>query len=368
MGHRYIKRADSIDILYEGYKRETGLTVEGNFYKPSGVAYAGNPYSFTHLANGVYKLSLSATSDDGWHVGDIDATDSGKSRPGSMMFQVAANSVQDIYNKANTIESKVDAVQADVDAANVTLADIQGAGFVSGTDSLKVLSDVLDDIKGTSFSTSTDSLYQIKQILNTINTTLNGVEGAVHTTIHLDEQMVIPTSGNVRYQVDVRNYSNTGMKDFDAAPTVAVVDSLGNTLTTRLYNAASGGIQTATMAQVGGSGSGHYRLFFQVADTDTVRNLYFVVSGTEDSEAFTYQKNSELSTDILAAGLALEATLTTMKQTTGGTFNRDTDSLEALRDRLDAGLGATFDTATDSLEKIRDEIKGVIRFSGLGAH
>lgn len=51
--------------------------------------------------------------------------------------------------------------------------------------------------------------------------------------------------------------------------------------------------------------------------------------------------------DNLSAGaVALEATLTTMKQTASGTFDRDTDSLEALRDRGDAAWvtkGAEFD-------------------------
>lgn len=56
--------------------------------------------------------------------------------------------------------------------------------------------------------------------------------------------------------------------------------------------------------------------------------------------------------DNLSAGaVALEATLTTMKQTAAGAFDRDTDSLEAIRDRGDAawvtGGGGSAPTAQE---------------------
>lgn len=55
-----------------------------------------------------------------------------------------------------------------VDARSLT--DVAGTGFVSGTDSLKILSDVLDDMKGAGFSTVTDSLKVISDNVDTINT------------------------------------------------------------------------------------------------------------------------------------------------------------------------------------------------------
>ena len=288
------------------------------------------------------------------------------------MFRVESNNIQEIYDLVSTVDTKVDA--------------IQGAGFNGTTDSLEAIRDRMDAGLGATFNAGTDSQEAIRDFLETINTNIGNIEGTKHATIHLDPEMVIPDAGTVRYRIDVFNYGPDGMKDFDSAPTLAVVGSDAATYTTRLYTAATAGTQQATMVQIGGSGSGHYQLFFETSNADTAgTRLYFTVSGVEDSESFTYQENSEWVESISAAGIAQEATLTEIKQTTAGTYDRDTDSLEAIRNRLDAvdleqkqttagtydrdtdsqeairnriddGLGATFATATDSNEAIRDRV------------
>lgn len=53
--------------------------------------------------------------------------------------------------------------------AQTDLTDIKGVGFVSGTDSLKILSDGLDDIKGGGFVSGTDSLKVISDNVDAIN-------------------------------------------------------------------------------------------------------------------------------------------------------------------------------------------------------
>lgn len=353
MGIAYIKRGDSIDIYYEGYKRETGLTVQGNAYKPNGSIYAGQPFSFTHFQNGVYKATLTSTSDDGWHIVLIDATTVGKSSPGVFKFRVAANSIQEIHDLVSAVDTKV--------------TDLQGATFDTATDSNEAIRNRLDAALGAGFLTGTDSLEAIRDAISTLQTSIDNVEGTVHAVILVDDELTIPESGTVRYQVDIRNYSQTGMKDFDTAPTMAVTGSDGNTYTSRLYTLGTGGTQQATMVNIS---TGHYRLFFETESTDLTNvRLYFAVSGTEDGEAFTYQQNSAWVDLVTATGVALESTLTTMKQTTGGTFDRDTDSLEAIRNRVDVLAGATFNASTDTLEALRDNqdaIKGV-GFAG-GTH
>lgn len=353
MGISYIKRGTAIDIYYEGYKRETGLTVQGNAYKPNGTIYAGQPFAFTHFQNGVYKATLTATSDDGWHIVLIDATNPGKSAPGVFKFRAEANSIQEIHDLVSAVDTKV--------------TDLQGATFDTATDSNEAIRNRLDAGLGAGFSTGTDSLEAIRDAISALQTSIDNVEGTVHAVVLMDDEFTVPPTGTVRYQVDIRNYSQTGMKNFDSAPTMAVAGSDGNTYTTRLYTLGTGGVQQATMVSIA---TGHYRLFFETEDTDLsgVR-LYFTISGTEDGETFSYQGNSAWVDDIAAGGFALEATLTTMKQTTAGTFDRDTDSLEALRNRVDALAGATFNAGTDTLEALRDNqdaIKGV-GFAG-GTH
>lgn len=403
---KYVAQGDSVKILYEGKNRQTGLTVEGNFYRPNGTAYAANPFSFTHKANGVYELNLTSEAANGFHYGDIDATDVGQSRPGATMFRVENNTIQDIYDLVSTVDGKID--------------DIQGATFNTSTDSLEAIRDRIDSGLGATFNTSTDSNEAIRNALDAIDTKLSNIEGTAHAVILLEQEMEIPTSGTIRYQIDVYNYGQDGMKDFDAAPTLAVTGSDAVNYTTRLYDAVTLGNQTATMVQVGGANSGHYRLWFQVSNADTNNTrMYFVLSGTEDTESFTYQQNSVLLSGAASAGVAQEATLTTIKQKLAGTYDRETDSLEAIRDRmdtldlelkqkaagtynretdsqeairdriddglgatfssstdsneairnrLDVAMGATFNASTDTLEAIRNEIDIMITYSGMGVH
>jgi len=57
-------------------------------------------------------------------------------------------------------------------ALKAILDAMEGSGFATGTDSLKILSDVLDAIEGSGFSTTTDSLKVLSDMLDTIRTEL----------------------------------------------------------------------------------------------------------------------------------------------------------------------------------------------------
>ena len=70
-------------------------------------------------------------------------------------------------------------------ATSAQATAIQGTGFNTATDSLKVLSDVLDAIEGSTFDTSTDSLEAISNAvaLKASQSTVNTINTATGTTI-----------------------------------------------------------------------------------------------------------------------------------------------------------------------------------------
>lgn len=72
-----------------------------------------------------------------------------------------------------------------------SLDDIKGVGFVTATDSLKILSDVLDDLAGVGFVTADDSLHAISTELDEI-LDLTRTEGdiavtAAETNLYIDD-------------------------------------------------------------------------------------------------------------------------------------------------------------------------------------
>lgn len=360
MGIYYIKGGNQVTIHYTGKGLDTGLTVQGTAYDESGTVYsAGQPFAFTHQVNGVYVATLTSQTGTGWHTVHIDATDPGKSSPAVFKFRVANNSIQEIYNLVATVDGKIDSLTTSVN-------ELKGAGFNTATDSNEAVRNFLDSMAGASFNTSTDSQEAIRNAIDAIATAVAGIQGVVRTYLTAPGEFVIPSSGTTRYQVDLQNYANdgTGMEDFDAAPTMVAVGSNGTTYTTRFYNAATAGTQTNTMVQVGGAGSGHYRTWFEVDNADPADVvLVFTAQAVENGNNLSVIAHSTLKDSASAAGTAQQSTLLESLSTTSGTYDRDTDSQEAIRDRLDQVVleikqttAGTYDRDTDSLEAISDKV------------
>ncbi len=351
MGDNYIKQGGVVQPIYESRKLTTGLTVQGNGFRPNGTGgYVStgysNPIAFTEIGtSGRYTAEITAPAVNGWHFIEIDATSPGDSRPSIYKFRVEDNEIQEIYDLAAVIDGKIDA--------------IQGAGFVTGDDSLEALSNRQVDMQGPTFNPLTDNLEEIRDAIAAAQTSIDNIQGAVTAQIVLESspELEIPDTGFKRYRLLIRNYNvDGGMQDFDAAPSVAVDAEGTNISGTTLFDARTAGSATTTAAQVGAAGSGTYEIFFHVSSTDLPSALVFTVTGDVSAVTKTFHHSAERVAE--STGDAQEATLTEIKQTTAGAYDRDTDSLEAIRDFLTATRtaieGATFNTATDSLEAIRD--------------
>lgn len=350
-----IKQGETIDVYYTGFKGDTGLTVEGQFRSPNGTLYSPSPISFTHLANGLYKATITPTNNNGWHIGYINATDAGKSRPGIFKFRVVATDIVEVQAQLATVDGKVDGIVNELSA-------MKGLGFAPAA-SLASLRALLDEMAGTGFATATDSNKAIADAVSAITTAVSSIQGSVRSYVLTPATLAIPSSGNTRYRITAYNYgSDGGMEDFDAAPTVVVNGSDGNTYTARLFDSASGGLASSTMQTVS---TGVYETFVEIQDSDTAGLiLTFNVTGVENGETYSFAETSEVNTSIASAGVAMESTLDDMK---GNLFSTATDSLRALRLNLEATkleitqkTGGAYDQDTDSLEALSESIANVI--------
>lgn len=136
-------------ILAAGGTGVTGLAdtdVEAYLSKNGGAvaAFALSPANFTELdaANmpGLYTIDLSATETD--TLGELIIVFKDPLAAGTFdQYNVRAQVYENLFD---SISSQVQAVNANISGINTGIADIQGAGFNSGTDSLKVLSDTID--------------------------------------------------------------------------------------------------------------------------------------------------------------------------------------------------------------------------------
>ena len=96
-----------------------------------------------------------------------------------------------------------------------SITDIAGAGFVGGTDSLKILSDNLDtanlsltDIKGAGFATGTDSLKIISDNVDTANLSLTDIKGAGFATGTDSLKIISDNVDAINIETDANSIAN----------------------------------------------------------------------------------------------------------------------------------------------------------------
>ena len=157
---------------------DTGLTPTYNFFKKASDLTVVTPPAIGEVGSGTYYFDYSPTFDIVFEV------DGGPSIPTEEVRYIADTiSPKDVFVDEPTSQVKDDVWNDMVDRAALTkgdyveklvgmetsLADIKGAGFATGTDSLKILSDVADDIKGAGFVTGTDSLRANSVKVDAIN-------------------------------------------------------------------------------------------------------------------------------------------------------------------------------------------------------
>lgn len=300
MGLRYVKSGNTVTIFYDAKKLTTGLVdVQGNFFQPNDTAYSSNPYTFTEVGTtGTYKLVLTTEGGDGWHYGKIDSAS--QSQPGTTAFRTAANSIQEIYDKAVENATALDEIQS----------------TTSGT-----------------YDRDTDSLEAQRDLLDSMDAKLDTISGAISGQVVIPDNLQIPDTGDERYQLDLLVLSDDGLEDLDAAPTVSVIGSDTTDYTaTRVFNVSTGGTANATMTN---PSTGLYRSWLQINDADAANlRLFVTISGTENGNPVQFRKTVVLANPI-PEGVAQEATLAEMKTKTAGTYDRDLMSLEAIREQAD---------------------------------
>lgn len=289
-----------------------------------------------------------------------------------------------------SVSADIAAIQSDADAIEAELANA-----TYGLAALKAETDGIDTaISDLSTKIGAPAGATIAADIAAVQSAVEGLQNDTSFSAYVPQQLERPKTGDpaIEYQILVDHKDNLGnMEDFDANPTVALANVAGTDRSAYLYNAA--GTQTATMDK---DATGQYSLRIRINAATTIENLLVTIHGVEDTkdrykripcrvdESFSDHFNTADRQDLQDAKLAaenveaavgtpttgtvashveatetllgtvdgkidiidgnvddIEADLLTMRQKTSGTFDRDTDSLEALSEKLDViGGGA----------------------------
>lgn len=291
-------------------------------------------------------------------------------------------------------------VMADTDDLQAKLGTPAGASVSADIAAAKSAIDgVSTQVSGVA-STLADSTYGLSALdadLNEVLSRVSQIQNNTRTTVALLEQMEMPVVGqDIYYRIQLNNYDNVGnMEDPNVAPVVSVKNFEGVDRSANLVDDS----HVASTSMVKDS-DGQYHIFYKVSavvgSEHALEGLVFSFSLTEGDPAVTRVSDrvarvveevsssfnttdrsnlndvladtsdiqpkigtpatGTLSGDIAAVKSDVEAGNTVVAQVA-----EDTQSiLASLQETKNIGAGNTFDPATDSLEAIRNFIEANI--------
>lgn len=300
-----------VRILYQAKNATTGLTdVKGDFYL-NGVAKAvgGSALAFSELDStnspGLYELVIPAATLVTWGVSNaINSTwviegyidSASKPAPAPFRQEYSWNNIDDVNHQ---IGSPVGAsISADIAAVQTKLGTPAGASVSADVAAVKADTAAIKvDLESGSASLAT--------ILSNIQALANGsISNGVGYVL---PNMLIPSAGSTSYRIPVTIMNNDG----------ALIDPTSNLVTVGLLNA--GGADRGSYL-VGSSGSpatvaatrdslGQYHVMVSIPNTAVEEDLIFSFAYTIGSNAMVRYGQTQLLTDIGAAGLAQQSTL-----------------------------------------------------------
>lgn len=306
--------------------------------------------------------------------------------------QADADAIQsELANAAYGLEAIKDLVvvaDAAIDAVDAKLGTPAGASVSADVAAVKAQTGAIEtDTQDIQSKIGTPVNGTISLDVAEVMAAVSGLQNDTTFGAYVPEQLERPKVGDpfIEYQILVDHKDGSGnMEDFDAAPTVDLVNLAGTDRSGYLRNAA--GTATQTMDN---DGTGRYSLRIRILDSTVIENLMVTINALEAtkvrikrlparvdesfSDHFNTTDRSTLNTaksntdqlllDVAAVETHLDgieakvdlvkidtaqtlldvanvdADLLEAKTKTAGTFNRDTMSLEAIREMLDTLSG-----------------------------
>lgn len=237
------------------------------------------------------------------------------------------------------------AIKGVVDANATKLTDIQGAGFSTGTDSLKQIKDYL---------------------VNTIQASISGIQNSTLTAVSLPIQLEQPESGTTNFKIYVNVYNSSG------ASVNADSDDIAVLVTNEAGTARDTNIETASIvgpsqaAYVSGQrylkkeSTGRYSFTYQVANTHALEALNFDFNYAVSSVTRNVDRSATVVDDL--PDLSQIASDTSATQAAVSNVTYGLSALKTLIDTFSARFdnGGDVEVRFDAIEGYVDQIEGYL--------
>lgn len=273
------------------------------------------------------------------------------SKVAAASVKVTAYDIESVGGDVTSIKSLVEgasglaAIKGVVDANATKLTDIQGAGFATGTDSLKQIKDYL---------------------VNTIQSSISGIQNSTLTAVSLPQQLEQPETGTTSFKVYVNTYTSAGASvnaDSDNI-TVLITNEAGAARDTNILTASIVG--PAQVAYVSGQrylkkeSTGRYSFVYQVSSAHALEALNFDFNYTVSSVTRNVDRSATVVDDL--PDLSQISTDTAATQAAVANVTYGLSALKTLIDTFSARFdnGGDVEVRFDTIEGYVDQVEGYL--------
>lgn len=276
----------------------------------------------------------------------------------------AAASIKITAHDIESVGGDVTSIKALVEGAN-GLAAIKGVVDANATK--------LTDIQGAGFSTGTDSLKQIKDYLvNTIQSSISNIQNSTLTAVSLPTVLEQPESGTTSFKVYVNVYNSSGASVNADSDNIAVLvtNESGTARDVNILTASIVG--PAQAAYVSGQrylkkeSTGRYSFVYQVSTSHALEGLNFDFNYAVSSVTRNLDRSTTVVDDLPDFAQVAADTAATQAAVSSGTFGLS--ALKTLIDTFSARFnnGGDVETRFDTIEGYVDTVEGLLNNGTFG--
>jgi len=338
------KSGNAVYVLYAAKNFQSGKTVTIDVRNGADTLVVTGGSVPEIGTTGLYGTSFTPATTGDFKV--LIYENAGKVAAASL--KVTAYDIESVGGDVASIKSLVEganglaAIKTVVDGNATALGDIKGAGFVTGTDSLKAIKDYL---------------------VNTIQSSINGIQNSTLTAVSLPVQLERPESGTTSFKVYINVYNSAGASvnaDNDDI-TVLVTNEAGTARDTNIQTASIVGPSQA--AYVSGQrylkkeSTGRYSFIYDVAVGHALEALNFDFNYAVSSVVRNIDRSSIVVNDLPDLSLIASNTASTQAAVSNVTYG-----LSALKTLIDGYLanGGSIETRLDTIDTTLSTISGYV--------
>jgi translation elongation factor EF-1beta len=349
-------------LIYTARNFATGLSDVVAQIRRNG-ALVGSNVALSEIGNGRYELVLTPAqiaTYGGAGFYDYFINSATQSAPAISSGWILENDEDDLASllgtqdaKLATIEGKIDNLDGDVSALDAKVV-VQGGKI----DSIKTT------VEGTNaeVTSAQHGLAVLKGLIASVNSSVANIQNATRFVGAVPAQMIEPGTGSKSYRLPLRIYNGQGqLEDPDMNEIeVTVVDEVGSSRKSYL----AGFVAEGTPVLAVRDSLGAYHIDLSIPAGASIEQLNFEFKYAENGTPVSAVRTTHVVPESASEGLALEATLQSVKTTVESTEPK-VDAIKSLLENATYGLSA-LEALVQVVNQNTDGVEGLLNDPSFG--